>query len=226
MFEVNDRVRLVNLNDPNGGTYAPASSNTIGNVGTIQEKEGEGWFWVTWDNGTSDSYKADNLESTAAPVPPTTTEDVTEAVHVVSGNNYCIPPGKYLVVRNSGGMLTIKDIDGVHPELEMPESCLGVSIVPDVTPDDVINKHLDTVTAERPERSMVEYSLSVNRDKLEKVNNPQEFPDRNWSLSSNKDETLISRLRVKGFSVHSISEASGLPYDTVLVVTNKILKPQ
>ncbi len=65
-FKKHDRVRLVNINDPYGGTYSNSASNTVGNVGTVTEAynstEDEISLTVRWDNGKgSNSYQTSNL---------------------------------------------------------------------------------------------------------------------------------------------------------------------
>ncbi|WPH64773.1 hypothetical protein [Vibrio phage vB_VpaP_SJSY21] len=226
MFSVNDRVKLVNLTDPNGGEYVSSTANTVGNVGKITYNEGEDWYTVQWDNGSSDSFHKTNLvsDSETAETPDTHTAVAQSgAMWLVKGNDYCVPEGEYEIVEENASVVTVKNNAG--QQFQLPASLKGTVIVPNKTPDQIIEEHLDEVTAPRPERSMVEYSLSVNRSKLEKLTTVPEFPNRDWSKSNSKDETVISRLRVKGFSVHSIAIASGLSYEQVLEITNRVLKP-
>ncbi|AUG88455.1 hypothetical protein PQC39_gp091 [Vibrio phage Vp_R1] len=221
MFNVDVRVQLNNLTDPNGGEYVSSIANTVGNVGVITYVEGEDWYSVTWDNGAGDSYHKTNLslEGEGSPVASVATSDT----YNVTDNDYCVAPGVYTLLSQNSSVVVLRNESGL--DFEMPSSLLGTVITPDKSPDQIIEEHLDTVTADRPERSMVEYSLSVNRGKLEKLTTIPEFPDRDWSKATNKDENVISRLRVKGFSVHSIALASGLSYENVLEITNRVLKP-
>ena len=58
------RVRLVNLDDGEGGEYFVSKSNTIGNVGVIQVVDGdeEIGIIVKCDNNTQNAYHRGNLE--------------------------------------------------------------------------------------------------------------------------------------------------------------------
>lgn len=62
---VGTRVELVNINDTvHGGTYYKSSSNEVGNTGKVTECDagGAGWFRVKWDNGSSNTYRKENLK--------------------------------------------------------------------------------------------------------------------------------------------------------------------
>ena len=231
-MQVGNRVCLVNIDDPSGGTYVSSTANTIGNEGTVTRVDGD-WCDVDWDNGTTDCYVVSNLSSSGSAAPVTGTDSVAVAgsgapvgaeMVRVGENAFCVPTGTYEVVSRDGTNIVLKNSDGIN--LTLPVSLEGSVIVADKSPDEVINEALDNATAPRPERSMVEYSLSVNREKLEKLTTVPDFPNRDWSKSTSKDEEMIARLRVKGFSVHSISQASGLSYEVVLEITNRILKPE
>lgn len=229
MIEVGTLVRLVNLDDPSGGNYLDTPANTVGNEGTVRSVR-DSWFDVEWNNGEGDCYVGTNLEIiteltlTSAEASGDSTPETSVEMCKVLANQYCVPEGVYEMVAHGSNIITIKNSEG--QVLQMPTHCLGSTLIPNKSPDEIINEHLDTVTTDRPERSMVEYSLSINRGLLEKVNNPPEFPNRDWTKSNNKDEEVITRLRVKGFSVHSIAQASGLSYESVLEITNRILKPE
>ncbi len=58
------RVKLANLNNRFGGTFAQTKSNTVGNTGVVT-KAGADCFAVSWDNGSSNSYHQHNLQPLA-----------------------------------------------------------------------------------------------------------------------------------------------------------------